>query len=75
MSSEKYGDERRLALVIGVNEAPQSHLPPLNYALNDARVYGTDIAGALRVYIAPTTSGGKRGHQRKRQEGGAGPGT
>jgi WD40 repeat protein len=36
MSSEKYGDERRLALVIGVNEAPQSHLPPLNYALNDA---------------------------------------
>lgn len=29
-------NERRLALVIGVNEAPQSHLGPLNYALNDA---------------------------------------
>ncbi len=39
MSSENQslmGNERRLALVIGVNEAPQSHLPPLNYALNDA---------------------------------------
>src|SRR6266702_2442461 len=28
--------ERRLALVIGVNEASHSHLDPLNYAINDA---------------------------------------
>ncbi len=28
--------ERRLALVIGVNEAPHAHLAPLNYALDDA---------------------------------------
>jgi WD40 repeat protein len=39
MSSEKQSrveHERRLALVIGVNAAPQSHLEPLKYALNDA---------------------------------------
>lgn len=39
MSSEHQSlveHERRLALVIGVNEAPHSHLDPLNYALNDA---------------------------------------
>lgn len=39
MSSENQSSvepERRLALVIGVNEAPHAHLTPLHYALDDA---------------------------------------
>jgi hypothetical protein len=36
-SSPNGAEGRRLALVVGVNHAPQSVLPPLHYAESDAR--------------------------------------